>query len=96
MNNTIDLRQPVNGDTQRLRGAAEAFANQMQSEYGIAWRWEGNSIAFDCPMGLAKGTTGSVALEQSAVHVRIVLPFMLSGARGKIEAGVREKLSKLV
>ena len=95
MSNTIDLRQAVNVDLPGLRGVAEKFADQMKGEYGIIWRWQDDAIMFDCPSGLAKGTRGSVQLEPSAVHVQISLPFMLQGAKPKIEAGVKEKLAKL-
>src|SRR5262245_49597433 len=93
---TIDIRRTHALSTEEAKVKAEQLARGMEGKLGIRWRWEGDRIRFDAPSGAAKGTTGTVSVEQSAVRVEIDLPFLLRAIKGSIESKVNEKLNEVL
>ena len=59
-------------------------------------RWEGDRIKFDAPSGAAKGATGTVHVDPSAVRVEVDLPFLLRAVKGTVESKINEKLDQLI
>jgi putative polyhydroxyalkanoate system protein len=93
---TIDIKRTHNLGLDSAKQKAEELANGMKEKLGISWRWDGNNIRFDAPSGMAKGASGQVTVEASAIRVEIDLPFMLRPMKGMVESKVKEKLDKAI
>ncbi len=92
---TIDITKTHSLSKDQARAKAEELAKSMQDKIGIQWKWEGDTIAFDAPSGIAKGTKGNVAVTDKEVRVTVNLPLMLRVMKGTIEDKIKEKLSAL-
>lgn len=93
---TIDITRAHSLPLDQAKQKAEELASGMASRFGIAWKWEGDTIRFDAPDGMAKGTKGAVTVSDKDVRVAIDLPFMLKMMKGTIESKIKEKLDALV
>jgi putative polyhydroxyalkanoate system protein len=93
---TIDIRRQHTLSKDDAKKRAEELAKSMQDKLGIRWRWVGDVIDFDAPSGTAKGATGKVTVDGSAVRVEIDLPFLLRPMKGVVESKVKEKLDGLL
>jgi putative polyhydroxyalkanoate system protein len=93
---TIDIRRQHSLDIEEAKKRAEALAQGLEQKIGIRWRWDGDVIRFDAPGGAAKGATGVVRVEPSAVRVEIDLPLLLRPMKGMVEAKVNQKLDALL
>ena len=74
---TIDVTRPHKLPKDDAKKIAEEFAKGMQERFELEWRWDGDSIRFDAPHGVAKGTKGAVDVTEGSVRVQIDLPFLL-------------------
>jgi putative polyhydroxyalkanoate system protein len=93
---TIDIRRAHTLDKDEARKRAEQLAKGLEEKLGIRWRWEGDQIHFDAPSGAAKGTSGKVSVDTSAVRVEVDLPFLLKAIKGTVESKINSKLDQLV
>ena len=93
---TIDITRNHALPIEDAKKKAEELAKAMADKFGIEWKWDGDTIQFDAPKGVAKGTKGEVAVTDKTVRVAIDLPFMLRVMKGTIEGKVKEKLDQLV
>src|SRR3954447_12473053 len=93
---TIDIRRAHTLDKDQARKRAEELAKGLEDKLGIRWRWEGDQILFDAPSGAAKGATGKVSVDTTAVRVEVDLPFLLRAVKGTIESKINDKLDRLV
>lgn len=93
---TIDISRSHTLDKEEAKRRAEALAKGLEDKLGIRWRWEGDRIKFDAPSGAAKGATGTVYVDPSAVRVEVDLPFLLRAVKGTIESKITHKLDELI
>lgn len=93
---TIDITRNHTLPLETAKTKAEELAKSMADKFGIAWKWDANTIRFDATSGAAKGTKGEVSVTEKSVRVEIDLPFMLRMLKGTIEGKVQEKLDALV
>ncbi len=93
---TIDITRNHTLPIDDAKKKAEELAKSMADKFGIAWKWDGDTIRFDAASGTAKGTKGEVAVTDKTVRVAIDLPFMLKMLKGTIEGKVKEKLDTLL
>ena len=93
---TIDITRAHTLSKEDARKRAEDLARGLEEKLGLQWRWEGDSIRFDAPSGVAKGTKGSVEVAEKSVRVQIDLPFLLKVMKGTVESKVNEKLAALL
>jgi putative polyhydroxyalkanoate system protein len=93
---TIDISRNHTLPLDDAKKKAEDLAKGMADKFGIAWKWDGDTIRFDATSGAAKGTKGEISVSDKAVRVAIDLPFMLRVMKGTIEGKVNEKLDALV
>lgn len=93
---TIEINRAHTLDRDEARRRAEGLAQEMQSELGIRWSWDGDRIKFDAPSGAAKGVSGKVHVEPASVRVEVDLPFLLRAIKGTIEGKIVEKLERIV
>ena len=93
---TIDITKGHSLSKDEAKKRAEDLARSLEQKLDLKWRWEGDSIRFDAPSGVAKGTKGEVAVSDKDVRVTIDLPFLLKMMKGTVESKVHEKLAKLL
>lgn len=93
---TIDISRSHSLPIDAARQKAEELANSMQTKLGLTWSWAGDSIKFEAPGGVAKGTKGEVVVTAKEVRVAVDLPLMLRMLKGSIEDKINEKLNQLL
>jgi putative polyhydroxyalkanoate system protein len=93
---TIDITRGHSLSKDEAKKRAEDLAKSLEQKLDLKWRWEGDSIRFDAPSGVAKGTKGEVAVSETNVRVTIDLPFLLKMMKGTVESKVNEKLQALL
>jgi len=93
---TIDIRRSHTLDKDEARVRTEKLARSLEEKLGIRWRWEGDKIRFDAPTGAARGATGTVHVDPSAVRVEVDLPFLLRAVKGTVESKIQQKLDDLI
>jgi putative polyhydroxyalkanoate system protein len=93
---TIDISRAHTLDKDEAKRRAEALAKGLEDKLGIRWSWDGDRIRFDAPHGAAKGATGTVSVDGSAVRVEVDLPFLLRAVKGTIESKINQKLDDLL
>ena len=93
---TIEIKRAHTLGVDEAKKRAESLAKSMEAQLGIRWSWEGNKIRFDAPSGAAKGASGTVSVDASAVNVEVDLPFLLRAVKGTIEGKINQKLNELM
>ena len=71
---------------QTARRQAEAFAARMDEQFGLEWRWQGDTLRFAARSGRARGVRGDLTLAADEVQVTIELPFLLGVIGGTLRA----------
>lgn len=93
---TIDISRKHTLDKEEAKKRAEQLAKSLEEKIGIRWRWEGDRITFDAQSGMAKGASGAVHVDPSAIRVEVDLPFMLRPMKGMVEGKINDKLDALI
>ncbi|HEY2511028.1 MAG TPA: polyhydroxyalkanoic acid system family protein [Polyangiaceae bacterium] len=93
---TIDIKRDHSLPKEEAKKRAEELAKSLESKFNLVWRWEGDSIRFDAPSGVAKGTKGEVSVSDKTVRVQIDLPMLLRMMKGTVESKVNEKLAQIL
>ena len=93
---TIDVRRSHTLPKEEAKKRAEDLARSMQQRLDLEWRWEGDRILFEAPRGAAKGTKGTVDVDEKEVRVLIDLPLLLRVMKGTVESKVQEKLGQVL
>ncbi|MBV9947711.1 MAG: polyhydroxyalkanoic acid system family protein [Myxococcales bacterium] len=93
---TIDVRRSHTLPKEEAKKRAEDLARSMQQRLDLEWRWEGDRILFEAPRGAAKGTKGTVDVDDKEVRVLIDLPLLLRVMKGTVESKVQEKLGQVL
>jgi putative polyhydroxyalkanoate system protein len=93
---TIDIRRTHALNMETVRARAEELARGMESKLGLRWRWDGDQIRFDAPSGAAKGTSGTVSVDASAVRIEVDLPLLLRAVKGMVETRIKERLDAVL
>lgn len=78
------------------RQKTESLALSMEAKLGIRWHWRGDQLTFDTPRGAARGTSGTVSVDETSVRVEIDLPLVLRGFRGAVEGKIQDELERLL
>jgi putative polyhydroxyalkanoate system protein len=72
------------------RAAAQKVADKMAAEYGMACRWDGEALRFEC-----SGVEGSLTLGDQRAALRIKLGSLMAVFASTIEAKVAENMRKV-
>lgn len=86
----ISITQQHNLSVDAARQAAQAVADKLAGEYGLACKWEGNTLRFT-----RSGVEGSLALNERQAALRIKLGFLMSAFAATIEQKVTDKMRKV-
>ncbi|MCL2447479.1 MAG: polyhydroxyalkanoic acid system family protein [Polyangiaceae bacterium] len=93
---TVDVRRNHDLPKDEAKRRAEDLANSMKQKLDLEWRWEGDRIVFEAPTGVAKGTKGTVDVNDREVRVQIDLPLLMRMLKGTVESKVNEKLNQIL
>lgn len=93
---TIDIRRSNSLGKAAAREKTEALARRMEEKFGLQWSWKGDSLAFQAPKGPAKGTNGTIHVDDANVRVQVDLPLLLRAFKGKVEDRINDELTKIL
>lgn len=65
------------------RQAAEKIAGRLEEEFGLAYEWDDNVLAFR-----RSGVSGELVVEKKDVHIRVRLGFLLLAIKPRVEAEI--------
>ncbi|HSO07301.1 MAG TPA: polyhydroxyalkanoic acid system family protein [Pelomicrobium sp.] len=80
---TITIKRSHALSHAKARDAAEAVANKLYEDYGLAYEWQGDSIHF-----ATNGVKGTLHVMPKTVELNAKLGFVLSLLASQIEAEV--------
>ena len=86
----IEIRRVHNLGMKAARAAADRMAEHLGRKFDLKGDWEGNVLHFERP-----GVTGSLAISDKDLSLRVALGFLLKAMKGSIESAVRNELDKL-
>jgi putative polyhydroxyalkanoate system protein len=86
----IDVRRVHNLGLQAARSAAERLAEDLAKKFDLRGAWQGNVLNFQRP-----GVTGSLTIDEKALHLTVSLGFLLKAMKGSIERAVTSELDTL-
>jgi putative polyhydroxyalkanoate system protein len=92
----IDIRRANPLGKAAARERTEALAKRLEAKFDIRWQWKGDDLAFNAPHGPAKGTTGTISVDDAHVRVQVALPLLLRAFKGRVEDRVNDELDKLL
>lgn len=77
---TIELKRDHALGIKKAKVAAQRVADEMEREFGMTCRWEGNVLHFE-----RSGVQGELVVQKNHVALNARLGFLLSAFRGRIE-----------
>ena len=78
-------------DKQEVRGIAEDLAHQIERDYGVSARWQGDTVSMR-----GSGVDGSLTIEEDVIHVEVRLGMMASMFERPLRRIVTEYLDEYV
>lgn len=92
----IVIRQKHGLAHAEVRARAESLARRIEQRLSVRWAWNGDEMKLTAPPGPARGTTGTVRLQDDEVHIEVQLPLALSPMRRLVEGKLRDKLEDVL
>ena len=86
----IDVRRIHNLGLSAARRAADRLAEDLGRKFDLRGDWKGNVLSFQRP-----GVTGSLTIDEKALHLTVSLGFLLKAMKGSIERAVTSELDTL-
>jgi putative polyhydroxyalkanoate system protein len=86
----IDITRPHALGLEEARAAAERMESHLGRKFGLTGSWKGDTLHFERP-----GVTGSLAITEKELHLKIALGFMLKAMKGSIQTAVVHELDTL-
>jgi len=86
----IEITRVHNLGLEAARKAADRMAERLGQRFGLTGSWRGNVLHFERP-----GVTGSLALTDKDLDLKVTLGMLLRMMKGSLEAAVQEELDKL-
>lgn len=74
---------------QQAKAAAERVAQDLRSRFALAYRWDGDRIAFERP-----GLAGELTIGPKEVRLDCTLGFLLSALKPAIENEVHKEFDR--
>lgn len=86
---SIDLQHAHSLSPEQARLAVEDVATKLEHKFGLASRWEGDTLHITRP-----GVDGRIALQPRQLHVNVSLKGLLSAMKGPIQAKLEQYLGE--
>ncbi|GBG12825.1 diguanylate cyclase [Novimethylophilus kurashikiensis] len=86
---TIDIKQQHTLGREAAKQSAEKIAQKLKRELNADYRWQGETLKFDCP-----GAQGGIEVGEHEVRVAVDLSFLLRPMKGRIEREIHEYLAE--
>jgi putative polyhydroxyalkanoate system protein len=74
----------------KARDAAERIARDLEKRFELAYRWDGDEVAFERP-----GVTGRMHVGKDRLTLDVKLGFLLTPIKPAIEREIHAQLDKL-
>lgn len=87
----IEIRRGHQLGLKAARAVADRMAESLGRKFGLNGDWEGNVLRFQRP-----GVTGSLSVDDRAMHLSVSLGLLLKAMKGSIERAVNDELDKLL
>jgi putative polyhydroxyalkanoate system protein len=88
---TISIARKHRLTHKKAKGVAEKIAEDLNTRFGLAYEWEGDSIAFERP-----GVTGTMKVGKDRIALDVTLGWLLAPLKPSIEREIVAQLDKLV
>jgi len=85
----IKLKRKHSLSLEEARAAAERVAEELDKEYGLTSRWEGDALRFT-----RSGVDGLLKVTKKEVVLDAKLGFLLSAFKSKIESHINDDFDK--
>lgn len=85
----IQVRRAHALPQEQAKQSVQSVAEKLQGELGAKYRWEGDSLCFECP-----GAEGKIDVRPQEIAVAVELSWLLSAAKGKIERSIQGYLDQ--
>lgn len=86
----IHARKTHNLSLEEARKTAQKLADQLQKEFQVDSKWQGNTLNFT-----RSGVKGTLDVTEQEVVLDISLGFMLKAFKGKIQAEIDKNLGTM-
>jgi putative polyhydroxyalkanoate system protein len=86
----IDIKRAHNLGLKAARAAADKMGEQLGRKFGLEGDWRGNVFNFERP-----GVTGSLAIDDKDLHLKVSLGMLLRMMKPSIETAVKQQLDEL-
>ncbi|TMH23521.1 MAG: hypothetical protein E6H64_03010 [Betaproteobacteria bacterium] len=86
----ISIKRRHKLDHKKAKAAAEKIARDLNKRFDLAYKWEGDHIAFERP-----GLSGSMHVGKTDVRLDVELSFLLFALKGPIEQQINKELDAL-
>jgi len=83
----IDIRRHHGLGLAKAKRLAQTLTDELQSELGGTWTWNGNELHFQ-----RTGASGSATVTKDSVQIRVELGFLLRPLQARIEREIRARL----
>ena len=85
----IAIRHPHSLGYQQARDSAQSVAEKLNAEYGLDYRWEGDSLHFK-----RTGIDGHIVVEEHQVLVNVKLGMLLRPMKPRLEEEIHRFLDQ--
>ncbi len=88
---TISVGRPHTLSRQEVRAAAEELARELQSQYGLRCRWQGDTATFS-----RSGVEGTLSIDEHTINLKIKLGLLASAFEQPLRQAVNNYLDEYV
>lgn len=96
MANNIHIERKHSFTKEAAKAKAQNIVDAIQKQFGVVYKWDGDTISFKADTGMAKGVSGSLSITETNLTVDVELPAMLAMMKGFVEKQVNAKLDEVL
>ncbi len=87
----IDVHRPHALDKEHAIQAAEALAQDLSSQFDVAYQWEGDQLKFK-----RSGVKGHLNISPTDLHIHLELGMLLRPFKSRIEQEIHSQLDQII
>lgn len=96
MANSIRIERKHSFTKETAKKKAQDIVDSIQKQFGVVYKWNGDTISFKADTGMAKGVSGTLSITDTNLTVDVELPAMLAMMKGFVEKQVNAKLDEVL
>jgi len=86
----LSIERPHHLSQQQAKDLAERLARDFEGRFGLAWRWDADTIRFQRP-----GVSGSMRVGPATIALELSLGLLLGAMKPAIERRIHAELDRL-